>query len=490
MDAKQLNLTRWRLEVAESDFRRLHAHLFPGDNDEHGAVLAAGISTGVDGVTRLLVHEVHIAVDGVDFVESARGYRKLRAQFVRDNIRKCIDDRLVYLAVHNHGGNGQVAFSRTDLESHERGYPALLDLANGLPVGALVFAENAVAGDIWLPGGQRVPLERATIIGRRRCLMWPVSPSAGSSDLDPIYDRQARLFGIAGQRVLKEATVAVIGLGGVGSLIAEYLGRLGVGSIILVDPDRMDPTNLPRVVGSTRWDAISGLCKARWLPLWCSRLLQSMNRSKVWVARRNIVRANSKARVKTLRMDVCDEEAVARLTGCDYLFLAADTMRARLLFNAIVHQHFIPGVQVGSKVQVEADGVVQNVFSVVRPVAPGLGCLWCNQVINPAKLQDESLSPEARRAQGYGAGDDAPAPSVITLNAVGASRAVNDFMFYMTGLAHDDTEVDYIRFEANRGKTIHMRPRKDEACTECGKRACSRFARGDAASLPGVTTGT
>ena len=40
---------------------------------------------------------------------------------------------------------------------------------------------------------------------------------------------------------------------------------------------------------------------------------------------------------------------------CDYLFLAADTMRARLLFNAIVHQYLVPGVQVGAKVH-EDDG--------------------------------------------------------------------------------------------------------------------------------------
>lgn len=37
--------------------------------------------------------------------------------------------------------------------------------------------------------------------------------------------------------------------------------------------------------------------------------------------------------------------------ACDYLFLAADSMRARLVFNALVHQYLIPGVQLGSKIR-------------------------------------------------------------------------------------------------------------------------------------------
>ena len=60
------------------------------------------------------------------------------------------------MAIHNHGGRESVEFSGDDLQSHERGYPALLDIMRGVPVGALVFASDAIAGDIWLPGRRRV----------------------------------------------------------------------------------------------------------------------------------------------------------------------------------------------------------------------------------------------------------------------------------------------------------------------------------------------
>jgi hypothetical protein len=48
-----------------------------------------------------------------------------------------------------------------------------------------------------------------------------------------------------------------------------------------------------------------------------------------------------------------EAEIAAKFADCDCLFLAADSMRARLLFNAIVHQYLIPGVQVGAKVRVD-----------------------------------------------------------------------------------------------------------------------------------------
>ncbi len=182
-----------------------------------------------------------------------RGYRMLKAQFIQGQIMTCRDERLVYLAIHNHGGAGRVAFSSDDLDSHERGYPALLDISRGNAVGALVFAKGAVAGDIWLPGGGRVTLDRAEIIGRRRTVLRP-APVAGAAGADPRYDRQTRLFGDAGQAILSGARVAIIGLGCVGSLVAEYLARLGVGAFVLIDPDRLDPSNMPRVAGARRSD--------------------------------------------------------------------------------------------------------------------------------------------------------------------------------------------------------------------------------------------
>src|SRR6266540_3565561 len=141
----------WTLAVPEGLWRRLHAHLFPGDRLEHGAVILAGQARGSSG-PRLLARHVLLARDGVDYTPGKRGHHALHPLFIADAARRARDEGLAYLAVHCHGGMDKVAFSAVDLASHKRGYPALLQLT-GNPVGGLVLARNAVAGELWFPDG-------------------------------------------------------------------------------------------------------------------------------------------------------------------------------------------------------------------------------------------------------------------------------------------------------------------------------------------------
>ncbi|MEJ0034843.1 MAG: ThiF family adenylyltransferase [Gammaproteobacteria bacterium] len=472
----------WRLVIPQAMFNRLHRHLFPGDGDEHGAVIAAGIARSARGV-RLLARSLHLAEDGRDYVPGKRGYRMLKAQFIANRISECSAERLVYLAIHNHGGRDSVRFSGDDFRSHERGYPALLDIADGLPVGALVFAQNAVAGDIWLPGERRIVLAGADVVGaslRRLAAEPPPRPTQA----DPRYDRQARLFGDAGQHLLGRCKVGIIGLGGAGSLFAEYLARLGIGWFVLADPERAEGTNIPRLTGASYFDALSP-CSDASAPAWLQMIARRFAKTKVSLARRNILRANPKARVEPIFGDFLEANVAAKFLDCDYLFLAADSMRARLLFNAIVYQYLIPGVQVGAKVRIDsASGDVLDVYSVVRPVTPDGGCLLCNRLINSAKLQEESISAEERRRQRYVDEPEVIAPSVMTLNATAVSQAANDFMMYMTGLRDPESPSAYMRFQPQLRAVSFDATRKSPTCIECATSSRSRLALGDARRLP------
>jgi hypothetical protein len=301
-----------------------------------------------------------------------------------------------------------------------------------------------------------------------------------------MYDRQARLFGDAGQDILGQAKIGIIGLGGAGSLLAEYLGRLGVGRFVLVDPDRAEISNLPRLTAASRLDAMSWLT-AEHMPRWLQQIGLRLARTKVALATRNILRANPQAHVDAIHGDFLESDIAARFTDCDYLFLAADTMRARLLFNAIVHQYLIPGVQVGAKVRVDADtGQVLDVYSVVRPVTSENGCLWCSRLINSAKLQQESISEADRKRQRYVDEPEVVAPSVITLNATAVAHAANDFLFYLTGLREPDVQKAYLRFQPRGRHMWFDEPRKTAACLECGSHGKSRLARGDGWLLPTI----
>ena len=165
-----------------------------------------------------------------------------------------------------------------------------------------------------------------------------------------------------------------------------------------------------------------------------------------------------------------------------YIFLAGNLMRARLVTNALVHQYLIPAVQLGAKVRADESGGLVDVMAAVRPLRPGSGCLWCNQLIDPHQLAVELKSDDERRAQAYGV--EEPNPNVITLNAVSAAHAANDFLLYYLGLNRAaGAPLHYSHFHFLSGgirKKVLLR--KDAGCRECGSEG--RYGKGLAAPLP------
>jgi ThiF family len=470
------------MRIDEPLYQRLVAHLFPGDGDEHGAVISAGITETSRG-TRLLARDVFPARDGMDYVPGTRGYRALTPRFVAEISDRCADANLCYLAVHCHGGSDRVAFSQDDLNSHKRGYAALLDITMGGPVGALVFGPNAVAGDIWTPAG-RHPLDHLTVIGPRIRTLYP-EPQDRRPSADPIYNRHARLFGDLGQDILSHLKVGIIGLGGGGSLVNEWLSRLGVGHIVAIDFDRIEPSNLPRVVGATRWDAATLLTQSRWE--WLRLLGSRVARRKVHIARRVARQANPRIHYDAVVGNVLDESTAKLLTDVDFLVLASDTFQSRRVFNAIVHQYLIPGVQIGAKVPVDKQsGQVGDVFVATRPVLPaaGNGCLLCHELIPPARLNDEALSRAERRAQRYVEDDEVAEPSVITLNILSAAQAVNDLMMMFTGLYEGSVRLGHLINFVRERELNEVEPMVDTQCLDCGVLAQSRRGIGDRKRLP------
>jgi len=433
----------WSLVLRPRDWATLTRHLF-GRRGEHGAVLLAEETDGPRG-KRLLVRHVIPAEEGVDYIPGMTGYRALSADFVRDCAMFAATQGLTYIAVHNHGGWDKVGFSHIDMASHERGYPTLVQLT-GRPVVGLVLSRAAAAGDIWLTDGTRTPLSELEVPGRnlvrlRATPATPANPEDGSR-----WDRQARVYGDLGQAVLSQMRVAIVGLGGAGSIICELLARLGVGHLVLIDSQTATLDNLPRLVASEPDD---------------------IGIHKTALATRNARRANPEIAITELRHDVQDARCIEALGGCDFIFLAADSNTARHFVNQSVETLLIPGVQVGVKVPVAENGAVGRIHAAGRPLIPGQGCLWCNQLINPTDLAVEMSPAAVREAARYV--DDVPAASVIALNAVAVADAVNQFMMSATGLLEDDGDVvPYtISFPREARREYHS-PRRDPECPRCG----------------------
>ena len=273
------------------------------------------------------------------------------------------------------------------------------------------------------------------------------------------FDRQARLIGDRGVGLLRRLRVGLVGAGGAGSQICQGVAKLGVGRLLAIDPDVVECSNLPRIVGATNED---------------------IGEPKVDVAKRVAEAADTEIAFTGLRANVTDPSVAGQLAECDAIFLAADSMQARHVVNAICTQYLLPGVQVGAKATV-TEGSLDDVFVVSRRIGPDALCMWCAGLICATTLQEESYSDHERRAMAYV--DGVPQPSVFSLNALATSFALNDFLFSFTGIAAEDTRAFW--FDAlNREPMMERRRSGRETCRECGPATASRYGRGDLARLP------
>lgn len=132
------------------------------------------------------------------------------------------------------------------------------------------------------------------------------------------YARQIMLpeVGEEGQRRLDEASVLVVGVGGLGSAVSLYLTAAGIGRIGLVDDDRVSLSNLQRQVLYT--EAEVGECKA----LCARRRLQALSphtRIDAWAERLTPENAGRLVAPYDLVVDGCDNFATR--------YLISDTCR-------------------------------------------------------------------------------------------------------------------------------------------------------------------
>jgi hypothetical protein len=448
------------LVVDGATYARLEQHLFQADRDEHAAVILAGVTLG--SRLTLLARELHL-VDEADFEPGTFGYRQTAAHRVAELSVRAADEGLAYVALHSHpGARTEVSLSRDDRRAHERLFPHLSNIVRGLPVAGLALGSHSAAGEVWLPGDLIVEVDAVRVVSPTLRINRPRRRSANAPE--PRFERQARMFGTEGQDRLRELHVAVVGVGGGGSMLIEQLAHLGVGAITAVDFDTVESTNLSRIVGASERDARSGT-------------------PKVDVAARLVRSIDPTIAFTPIRGDIADVDVATALTQVDFIFLATDTTTSRLVFNAIVHRFFIPGVQIGAKVETQVDGTAE-VYVAIRPVFPDRGCLDCAGLIDPMRLQQEARTEEERHAQNYLDVDEVVDPSVISLNGIAASHGVTTMLLWAVGLAIDPSVEHRLVFPV-RGNTFEVDVEPRAECSFCSQTDRSMYARaGSAEDLP------
>lgn len=124
------------------------------------------------------------------------------------------------------------------------------------------------------------------------------------------FSRMEMLIGSDGLVRLKKSTVAIFGIGGVGSYTAEALARCGIGKLILIDNDNICMTNINRQLHATT---------------------KTIGEPKVNVMAERIMNINPEAEVIPLQKFYSSENANELLSmDYDYVVDAVDTVAAKI----------------------------------------------------------------------------------------------------------------------------------------------------------------
>ncbi|MEW8397663.1 MAG: molybdopterin-synthase adenylyltransferase MoeB [Candidatus Thiodiazotropha sp.] len=239
------------------------------------------------------------------------------------------------------------------------------------------------------------------------------------------YSRQIMLpsIGIEGQERLLESRVIIVGLGGLGSPAAMYLAAAGVGTLVLVDFDQVDLTNLQRQIVHTT---------AR------------IGELKVESARETLLALNPECRVETIPRQLDEDALLEQIEQADLVLDGTDNVATRFAINKACHQSGTPLVS-GAAIRMEG----QITVFTGEPGGPCYHCLY----------PDEGEMDETCSANGV------LAPLVGVIGSLQAIEAIKQ----LTG-AGKTLQSRLLLLDALEMEWRSLRLTPDPACPVCGGR--------------------
>jgi molybdopterin/thiamine biosynthesis adenylyltransferase len=254
--------------------------------------------------------------------------------------------------------------------------------------------------------------------------------------------------------------VAVVGLGGLGSVALQAVIELGIGEgggLVLIDHDVLEESNLSRVPYASHRDV--GSLKTR-------------------VARRYVEGVRPRWKVVSIDKPCYEPEAQREIASADLILGCVDNELARACLNYLAASFLAPLLDLGAGVVIDRVAGERLVLSSgqARLFVPGVTpCLLCNMGIRTQAMdrdlarlkmneQERALLGRAGYLQDFLA-EDSPQPSVYNLNALVGAAGVTLLLRYLLG-GGVPCHTLHFNMEAMAFEKIVARSR--EHCPVCG----------------------
>jgi molybdopterin/thiamine biosynthesis adenylyltransferase len=438
----------------------LQRHLFGekilalGRQDEQMAFILASYSVAGESL-KLLAHELVVAAPE-DLSYQSPGGIGPTGEFVAKMLTRCRRDGWSLIEVHSHpfDSSNRTTFSGIDWGNDRVKMP---QLAAMLPKpfyhATMVVGRSSLDAHYYdQESGSILPVGRVTLVGGDEGPEPPLRHLAVSSSreewaaaTDGRRSRQLPLVGQEAQEAFPKATVAVVGLGGLGSFAALQLAYLGIGHLVLIDADEVAETNLNRLLGAGPAD---------------------IGRPKVEVLAEQVNRVAPDIKVTAIAADVLSPKALDHAKDADLVLGCVDNHGARLTLNHLAIRYLVPLLDAGTGARLAADGRPTQLGGQVQLVVPGRGCMECRGFIDPTRAAFDLAPPDVQQYEReHGYGTEEIAPSVIFLNGVVASMQVAEVARLLGGRG---PQTSLIVYDAIAQKAFPVTTKPERDCPTCG----------------------
>ncbi|MDE3026840.1 MAG: ThiF family adenylyltransferase, partial [Paracoccaceae bacterium] len=403
------------LRLTGTQVRRLHEHLFPGDGKEAVAIALCGRHRGQRGA--ILIHKI-VPIGHDDCELRTPTTVAWSTDLIVPSLIEAERRGWSVVKFHSHP-SGYNVFSDQDDLSDSLLFPSIANWVehDGPHASVVMLPDSAMFGRLVDQNGQFEALDKIVVAGER-LQVWRYGDVTGEGVLAPIptfAKRHAQAFGARTTRKLSHLTVAVIGCSGTGSIVIEQLYRLGVGRLVIIDPDVVKDHNLNRILNTTAADAVE-------------------LKPKVEVAHRTIVSVGLGTEVLPLAISLFDPEAISAVAECDVVFGCVDSAEARFLINRIAAFYVMPYFDVGVALDADSRGEITQVCGYLHYVQPDLSSMVSRGAISMDDVRAEGEKRRNRehyadlRRAGYIRNVDEDRPAVISVNTVFSGLIVNEFL--------------------------------------------------------------
>jgi len=378
----------------------------------------------------LVLAKRYVPVDDSDYIEDDSVGAKINSTSIRKSMQLLLDNHEGGFHIHLHFHTGKPTPSYIDKE----GIPGIIESFGNISPkqthGYIILSKDSIFATVKY-GREESYYEpsKVSIVGNPMKFIYSKN---GKKPKKKNNDRQSFL-GVEYPTNFENIKVGIIGYGGGGSHIGQQLAHLGVKKICVFDYDRIELSNLNRLVGSQLKDVKKRAFKTE-------------------IAKRLIKGVIPTANVELIN-DKWQNDSVS-LQSCDIIIGCVDSYSERNQLEAECRRYLIPYIDIGMDVK-SLDGDY-TMFGQVILSMPGKPCMHCTGF-----LTDEKLGIEAAKY-----GDVGGRPQVVWSNGVLASTAVGVFVNLTTGWAKTNNENFYYEYDGNLG-IIKEHPRIRYIPTKC-----------------------